>query len=503
MQSPSRPSWFAPGDISAFFVLALDNLSNLVLLATILVGGFQFPVDVFLTKMVPGTALGVCVGDLAYTWMARRLARRTGRSDVTAMPLGLDTPSTVGVAVAVLGPTWAMSQDAMLTWQVGAATLMLMGLVKVAAAFAGDAVRRRIPRAGLLGSIGGVGLVLLGFLPLLHVFEAPVAGLVALGVALMTLVARLPLPGRAPGALVAVGVGTLLWYLLGAAGLVEGFALPTLTLQLSPPVPTLAFAQGLDRAIDFLPLAIPFGLLTIVGGINVTESARVAGDEYKTRDVLLVEAGATVVAALFGGVAQSTPYLGHPAYRAMGARAGYTLLTGLVVGIGGALGLVQFMTQAIPAAAVAPLLIFVGVEIVSQAYHGTPRDHAPAVTIALLPSVAELVRIAGGRFTGGAPAAGAPAAFAHQVDVLAHGFIITGMLWGALVAALVEGRTRRAAGVAWTAAGFTAFGLIHSVLPSGALYLPWKVEGREHLTLAAAYAAMGVVFLARPAGGSR
>lgn len=499
MSSPSRSSWLVPGDLSAFFALALDNLSNLVLLSAILVGGFGFPAEVFLGKMVPGTALGVAVGDLAYTWMARRLAARTGRAEVTAMPLGLDTPSTVGMAVAVLGPTWAMTKDATLTWQVGMATLFLMGVVKVIAAFFGDAVRRRVPVAGLLGSIGGVGLVLLGFLPLLHVFEAPIAGLVALGVVLMTLIARLPLPGRAPGALVAVGAGTALWYALGAAGLVEGFALPDLALALSAPLPTLGFVEGLPRALAFLPLAVPFGLLTIVGGINVTESARVAGDDYETRDVLLVEAGATLVAALFGGVAQSTPYIGHPAYKAMGARSGYTLLAGLFVGLGGALGLVQFITQAIPATAVAPLLLFVGVEIVSQSYHASPRDHAAAVTVAFLPSVAELVRIAGVSYTGGVPAAGGPAAFAHKVDVLAHGFIITGMLWGALAAALIEGRPRRAAGVALLCAAFSSVGLIHSVLPSGALYWPWQPEGHEHLLLAAAYAAMGAVFLlARP-----
>ena len=500
MQTSPRPSWYAPGDLSAFFALALDNLSNLVLLSAILVGGFGFPAEVFLTKMVPGTALGVLVGDLAYTALAIRLARRTGRADVTAMPLGLDTPSTVGMAVAVLGPTWLMSQDAIVTWQVGMATLMLMGVVKVLAAFAGETVRRRVPGAGLLGSIGGVGLVLLGFLPLLHVFEAPIAGLVALGVVLSSLIARLPLPGRAPGALVAVGAGTALWYLLGAAGLVEGFAAPVLGLALSPPRPTLGFLAGLDQALDFLPLAIPFALLTIVGGINVTESARVAGDDYDTRDILLIEAGATLVAALFGGVAQSTPYIGHPAYKAMGARSGYTLASGLFVGLGGALGLVQFITSAIPAAAVAPLLIFVGVEIVSQAYQGTPSAHAPAVTIAFLPSVAELVRIVGGMFTGGAPAEGGPARFAHQVDVLAHGFIITGMLWGAIVVALLEGRRRQAAGLSFLTAGFVAFGLVHSVLPTGALYLPWAVDGHEHLALSAAYVAMGLVFLV---GGER
>ena len=486
--------WIAPGDLGAFFALALDNLTNLVLLAAILVGGFGYPADVFAAKMVPGTALGVLVGDLAYTWMAIRLRHATGRGDVTAMPLGLDTPSTVGMAVAVLGPTWLATHDATLTWQVGMAVMVLMAIVKTAAAFVGDAIGRLVPQAGLLGSIGGVGVALLGVLPLLNLFAAPIAGMAALGVVLYALIARLPLPGRVPGALAAVIVGTVLYDALGAAGLQAGFHWPTLDLAVSPPTPTLGFLDGLDRAWHFLPLALPFALLTVVGGINVSESARAAGDDYRTRDILLVEAAATLVAGLAGGVAQSTPYIGHPAYKRMGARAGYTLLAGLFVGLGGALGVVQFLTQAIPAAAIAPLLLVVGVEIVSQAFDVPPRLHAPAVVLAILPSVAELGRILVGMVTGGAPLAGPAAQTAHTLDVIAHGFIVTGMLWGAIAAALIDRRPMRAAAWCVAAAALTAVGLIHSTLPTGALYWPWHTGCRESLTLAGAYLAVAAVF---------
>src|SRR5258705_2054772 len=82
--------WFAPGDINAFFGLMLDNVVNLAVLGGILIGAFGFPAELVYTKMFPGTALGVLVGDLIYTWLAFRLAKKTGRTDVTAMPLGLD-----------------------------------------------------------------------------------------------------------------------------------------------------------------------------------------------------------------------------------------------------------------------------------------------------------------------------------------------------------------------------------------------------------------------------
>ena len=491
-----RRNFFAPGDIGAFFALALDNLTNLVLLSAILVGGFQFPADILLTKMIPGTALGVMIGDLAYTAMAIRLARRTKRDDVTAMPLGLDTPSTIGIAVAVLGPAWKASNDPIVTWQVGMAVLVLMGLIKIGAAFIGDAVRRAVPQAGLLGSIGGVGIALLGVLPLLHLFDAPIAGLVALGVVLYALIARLPLPRRIPGALAAVALGTALYYALGYAGVQSGFHPPRLDLALAPPVPTLGFIDGLSTAIRYLPLAVPFALLTVVGGINVTESARVAGDDYGTRDILLVEAVATLIAGITGGVAQSTPYIGHPAYKAMGARAGYTLLAGIFVGIGGALGVVQFLAQAIPACAIAPLLLFVGVEIVGQAFHATPREHTPAVVLAFLPSIAELGRILIVMTTAGVVLAGDAAHTAHTVEVIAHGFIVTGMLWGAIVADLIDQRLARAALFAGIAAVMAAIGLIHSILPTGALYLPWESGSNQNLLLAIAYGGCAAMFLA-------
>src|SRR5450755_5026271 len=107
--SSGRASYFrlVPGDVNGFLGLVVDNLSVLGLLAAVLIGGFGLPAPIVFGKMFPGTALGVLVGDLAYTWLAVRLARRTGRGDVTAMPFGLDTPSTIGMALLVLGPAYA------------------------------------------------------------------------------------------------------------------------------------------------------------------------------------------------------------------------------------------------------------------------------------------------------------------------------------------------------------------------------------------------------------
>ncbi len=103
-----RCRWAGWGDINAFFGLILDNVAVMILLVVLVssadpLADVRFSREFVLTQMIPGTALGVVIGDLVYTWMAIRLGRRTGRV-VTAMPLGLDTPSTFAVGPLVLLP---------------------------------------------------------------------------------------------------------------------------------------------------------------------------------------------------------------------------------------------------------------------------------------------------------------------------------------------------------------------------------------------------------------
>ncbi len=374
-------------------------MTQLVILSSLLIGVFGFPADLVLYVMVPGTAAGVFLGDLAYTWLARALMRRTGRADVTAMPFGIDTPSLFGMVFGVLGPAKLLTGDAVLAWKIGMAVTIAMGLFKLALAFAGDWARRVVPRAALLGSIAGVATLLIAFLPALKVFGDPLVGLISLTVVLVTLVGRARLPGGIPGAFAAVLAGTLVFWgraWLGGAGEADMLAAPLAGLRLAPPWPTLAWVGALDDAGPYLALALPFALATVIGGIDNTESAAAAGDEYRARDILLTEALATMAAGFCGGVVQNTPYIGHPAYKAMGARAGYTLATGLVIGGGAALGVISLLVSLLPEAAVAPILIFIGLEITAQAFVASPPRHAAAVAISFIPAVAALVLIQGG-----------------------------------------------------------------------------------------------------------
>src|SRR3984893_4651504 len=233
-----------PGDVNGFLGLVVDNLSVLALLAAVLIGAYGVPAPIVFGRMFPGTALGVLLGDLVYTWLAVRLARRTGRSDVTAMPFGLDTPSTIGMVLLVLGPAFLRFRAAgesptaagLETWYLGMAATVTMGLLKFVMAFGGRTVRRLVPQAGLLGSLAGIALMLIGFFPMVELLQVPIVGFLTLGLVLYALVAKGTVPGGLPGVLFALLVGTAVYYGLGQWGVagmhITAPVMPTLRLAL-------------------------------------------------------------------------------------------------------------------------------------------------------------------------------------------------------------------------------------------------------------------------------
>ena len=499
--SNDRYKWAAAGDVNAFFGLMLDNIAGLVLAVTLLTAVFQFPVNFAMAYMVPGTAIGVFVGDLLYFWLAFRLARKTGRSDVTAMPLGLDTPSTIGMVLFVLGPAYkaalgsGMEEVAAATqaWHIGICAIVMTGLIKAVFAVGSDWIRRVIPRAGLLGSLAAIALVLIAFNQMPEIAANSIVGFASLVIVFVTLIARGRLPFNVPGAAGAVLVGCLIWYALQGIEALRGTPIPGPDMAKAIWFPTEWFtvfsfewARSFDMAFGYLPYIVPFAITTVIGGIDCTESAASAGDEYDTRQIIGIEAIATILAGLCGGVVQTTPYIGHPAYKFMGGRAAYTLATALFVGGAGVIGYFSFMFQLIPKAALLPILIFIGIEITAQSFHATPRRHYAALAIACMAALAKLVMIILGRFFDVIDYSKVPAEVAAGLQelvlflsVLAGGFILTSLIWASAVAKIIDRRFNHAAIFFLIAGVFTLFGIIHSPLPGDKMFWPSAIMDFE------------------------
>jgi len=249
-----------------------------------------------------------------------------------------------------------------------------------------------------------------------------------------------------------------------------------------------------------------------VGGIDCTESAAAAGDEYDTRQVIGVEGVATLLAAVCGGVVQTTPYIGHPAYKAMGGRSAYTLATALFVGGAGLLGYFGYLYLVIPKAAIFPILIFIGLEITAQSFHATPSRHYAAVALACVPAMAKLVMMFAtslldelGKVGRTIDSLTPPLPEQLQtIQLLASGFIVTSLLWGSALAALID-RRLRAASVYFAVAGVCSlFGVIHSPFPDERLFVPWALgdslpqaaAGQSPFVMASAYLLVAVILLA-------
>lgn len=510
--------WASLGDINAFFGLSLDNLADLVLAVGLLSGVFGYPIDFALSHMVPGTAVGVVIGDLLFTWMAFRLARRTGQN-VTAMPLGLDTPSTFGMVFFVIGPAYTaslaggMEQEmaARHAWHIGMCSIVASGVFKLLCSPVANRIRNIVPRAGLLGSLAAIAVALISFLPMLEIMSSPMVGMVSLGIVLASLTAGIAFPMRIPGALAALVIGGVLSTILGHCGWLPPAAShshidPSLAMWPTEWLRALRFewCEAWQDSLRYLPIVIPFALGTVVGGIDCTESAAAAGDEYDTNAVVAVEAIATIAAGACGGVIQTTPYIGHPAYKSMGGRAAYTLATAVFIGTAGLTGCFAYFYEAIPGPAILPVLVFIGLEITAQSFRATPSKHYPAVVIACIPALAALLVIETDKLiAAGATPTGALAIELHAIRMLASGFIVTSLLWAGVVVSLLDRSLLKAAAWCTVAGGISLFGVIHSPFSDSHLFVPWHIgqlpaeaAGRGPIEMSIAYLLMAVLFVA-------
>jgi AGZA family xanthine/uracil permease-like MFS transporter len=271
-------------------------------------------------------------------------------------------------------------------------------------------------------------------------------------------------------------------------------------MALAFPVPSLAFLEGLPHILPYLPIALPFAIVVIIGGIDVTESAAAAGDEYDTRAILLTSGLSTFVSGLCGGVVQTTPYIGHPAYKEMGGGAGYTLGTALFIGLGGMLGFLGVIVDLLPEAAVAPILVFIGLEITAQAFYATEEKHYKAVAFAFLPAIAALIQIEMNGLLNhlgkrSADLQGDTAMTYHAVVLMANGFVISSLLWGATLALIIDRKLQNAAAFLGIAAALSLFGIIHSPFDDGRLFFPWDTGSNTPFVFGAAYGLMAIFLM--------
>ncbi|MFQ5671375.1 MAG: NCS2 family permease [Acidobacteriota bacterium] len=478
-----RMGWLVRGDLDGFFGLALDNLVQLLVIETLCRVVLGFPAALVHGRILPGVAVSLLVGNLFYARQAMRLARSTGHDDVCALPYGINTVSLFAYVFFVMLPAKlaaaasGAADPAAVAWRVGLVACLGSGVIELGGALVAERLRRATPRAALLSTLAGIAMTFISLGFLFRTYAHPLVGLTTLGVILLVYFGRVRIRGGLPGGLVAVALGTLLAWLSGVAP-VGGISPQSLHFFFPLPVAgSLLQALGGGEWMTYLAIIVPMGLFNVLGSLQNIESAAAAGDSFPTRASLAMNGLGTVAAALFGSCFPTTIYIGHPGWKALGARAGYSVLNAgffTVVLLSGALSAIAW---AIPVEAGMAIVIWIGVVITAQAFQATPRPHAPAVVVGLVPGVAAWgavmakngLRAAGYGTPGGMPfspslieAFRPSGTWVHGAFSLEQGFMLTAMVLSAATVQIIERRFLRAA--LWTAAAaaLSVSGLIHS-----------------------------------------
>ncbi len=293
-----REPYWARGDIDGFFGLFVDNLVQLMLIAALCGAVCGFPSDLVTGTILPGAAVSILFGNAFYTWQARRLARKEGRADVTALPYGINTPTVVAYVFFIMGPVYRETGDSGLAWQAGLFACFLSGVMETVGAFVAEPLRRATPRAALLSALAGVAITFIAMGFVFQIFASPAVALVPAVFVLMTYAGRLRLPFGLPGGLVAVALGTAIAWAMGPApaGGAEAF-------RFCPPRACAGDLFGYlfsDRGWRYLSVIFPMGLFNIIGSLQNLESAEAAGDRFETRPSLLANGLGSLLAALLG-----------------------------------------------------------------------------------------------------------------------------------------------------------------------------------------------------------
>ncbi len=472
-----RAPWLTAGDWDGFSALFVDNLLQLMLIMVLCPSVCGIPASFVVGVILPGAAVSVLFGNVVYAWQARRIMARTGRRDVTALPYGVALSSLVSNIFLIMGPVYAKSHDWHLAYHVGLFACFLRSVLETGAAFFGDWIRRHTPRAALLSPLAGIALVYIAIGFVLEIFQQPAISLVPLFILLVGYTPGLRLPARVPAGILAIAAGTALAWGLRAAGLFH-FDPPApagFVLCLPRPVSALDFVFSYD-GLRYLSVILPIALVQMVESLQILESAEAAGDAYDTRISLLTNGLGGIVAAAFGSCFPTNLYLGHPAWKQLGARSGYSVLNGAAITLLCLCGGITWVLCLIPLQPSMAILMWVGLSTTAQAFTDVPRGHVIAVVLGLLPMLAQWGL---GILKSTAAAAGVSIAsiidrFGDDLAVrgligFSQGALVSSMLLTAIFVHIIDRRLDKAALWALVAAALSALGIVHAfrVTPGG------------------------------------
>jgi len=471
VQGQTNFSWWTRGDWNGFFGLFTNIITNLMVMSGLLLFAVRIPANIVFGIVMPAVGVSLIVGNVYYALAARKLALKENRGDVTALPYGPTVGHMFIVTFLIIGPVFWRTGDPVLAWRVGIAWCVIEALIEILGFAIGPFVRKHTPRAAMLGVLAGLSLTLIAVNPAFEIWEVPYIAFVGLGLVLLGWLANKQLPGNIPHGLVIIVVGTIIGW---ATGYMRPEAFTNAISNMSVSIPKFRFADivaGFREVAPYLAVALPLGIGNAISTLNNIESAAAAGDNYDTKECMIVDGIGTLVGALLGSPFTTTVYIGHLGWKNCGARAGYSVAVGVASLLICVLGIIPILLTVVPLVAILPILLYVGLVMGAQAYQATPRQHAPAVVLAVIPWLAmwgknlvdNALSAAGTNATKvGLDALAKSSVLYNGMTILSNGAIITSMIIASVAVYAIDHKFNLAAIYSLAGAVFAFFGLIHA-----------------------------------------
>ncbi len=486
-----KPTIWTPGDWNAFFGFGTNILVNMLVLTGLLRFVLKMPDSLVFGRILPALGLMMCLSTFYYAFLAYRLAQKTGRSDVCALPSGVSVPHMFIVTFVIMLPITIKTGDPMKGWAAGLVWVFFQSFILMIGGFIAPYIRKITPRAALLGTLAGVSVTFIAMRPALEMYMTPQIGLICFAIILVSWFGGVKYLKGIPAGLVAIAAGMLIaWgsnlFGLGLGGLsVKGVGDAFANFGFSVPLPAVGQVfSGFEFLGIILVTAIPFGIYDLVEAMDNVESAEAGGDEYPTTRVLTADGIVSLIGCLMGNPFINAVYIGHPGWKAMGGRIGYSAATGIMVVVLSWFGIISVMLALVPVVAISPILLYIGMLIGAQAFQTTPIKHAPAVVVALTPHLAAWAKLQvdtmlGATVTAAQTVGGLAgdkvgevkaAALAslpqqgvlyHGLEVMGGGSIIAGLILGAIAVFIIERDFVKASAFSLAGAVLTYFGFMH------------------------------------------
>jgi AGZA family xanthine/uracil permease-like MFS transporter len=469
---------WTPGDWNALFGLGTNVLVNLLVMTGLLKFVVGMPDEITFGRILPAVGLMLFLGNIYYAWMGWKLAKREGRADVCALPSGPSVPHMFIVVFVIMMPVLGMTGDPVKAWEAGLAWVFIQGFILIGGSFVAPVIRRITPRAALLGTLAGVSIAFISMRPAMEIFMTSIIGLTCLAIILVSWFGGVKYPRGLPAGLVAIIVGMAIAWgatALGMPGIggMSGAALAAsfASFGFSVPIPAVGHVfSGFEFLGFILVTAIPFGVYDLVEAMDNVESAEAAGDSYSTTEAISAEGTISLIGTLMGSPFANAVYIGHPGWKSMGGRIGYSAATGVFVLALAWFGILAVFLNLVPVVAIAPILLYIGMLIGAQAFQSTPSAHAPAIILGLVPHLAAWAKTlvdgalgaAGAQVTPELIAAMATGGVLYEgLALLGNGAILTGLVLAAIGVFVIERKFETAAAFAGAGAVLTFFGFMH------------------------------------------